>query len=99
MREDLKQLYDAGITNCRFSGRLQQWTRGGTVALDQIQSPIGEFEHLWCKEENWYGPKSPPGLIVEFIGKIEPYYKGSGILDFGLIDCVVVRVLGRGRKL
>ena len=95
MREDLKQLYDAGITNCRFSGRLQQWTRGGMVVLDQIQSPIGEFEHIWVREENWSGPKSPPGMIVEFMGEIKIYFKGSGILDFGLINCVVVRVLKR----
>ena len=98
MREDLKQLYDAGITNCRFSGRLQQWTRGGTVALDQVQSPIGEFEHCWIKEANWFGPKAPPGLIVEWMGVIDPYYKGNGTLDFGLKDCVVVRVLGRNRR-
>lgn len=93
MRDDLAQLYEAGIRKGRFSGRLQQWTRSGMVALDQVQSPIGEFEHLWIKERYWTGPKAPPGMIVEFMGEITPYYKGAGEPDYGLINCTVVRVL------
>lgn len=95
MRDDLAQLYEAGIRRGRFSGRLQQWTRDGLVVLDQVQSPIGEFEHVYVKEKFWVGPKAPPGLVVEFMGEIKPYTKGAGEPDYGLVDCVVVRVLRR----
>lgn len=95
MRDDLAQLYEAGIRKGRFSGRLQIWSRRGQLALDQIQSPTGDIDHCWIKCSEWTGPKAPPGLMVEFMGEIRPYFKGNGILEYGLFDCTVVRVLRR----
>jgi hypothetical protein len=91
MREGLRALQKAGVLRSRFSARFSGKDRRGFIILNDVVGPIGSAEdHVWIRPENWQGPILRQGTQVEFVARIEPYWKGAGVEDYGLRE---VRVL------
>jgi hypothetical protein len=92
MREDLAQLYEAGISRIKFTAYIQLWSRRGLIALENVESPTGVSSHVWVREASWRGRAPKAGFNVEFMATIYPYYKGQGDLEYGLCNCDVIRM-------
>lgn len=90
MRPELAVMRRAGITRCRFSARYQLIDRRGFIALENVQTPIGQIDHLWIRPHHWHGRIPQRGEEVQFRASIEVYWREDGSEDLGLFRLEVL---------
>ena len=91
MRRELDLLRRAGITRARFSARYGGQSPRGFTILNDVQTPVGEIEHIWIRPGHWHGPIPGMGAEVSFRAYIEPYWREDGSEDLGLFRLQVVQ--------
>ena len=90
MKKDLRNLRNAGVRRARFTAQVDARNERGAIGLHGVRSSTGYTRHVWISPGEWHGPLPQKWDFVDFTAKIDQYWKGNGILDYGLFD---VRVL------
>jgi len=91
MRAELDAMRRAGMVRTRFAARFDLMDRRGFIALQDVETPIGQIDHLWIRPSNWRGPLPKHGDRVKFNASIELYWRTDGSEDLGLFRCEAIQ--------
>ncbi len=90
-RPDLDLMLEAGIKTARFSAHVAGMDEKGYIALEQVQSPIGESDHIFVHREFFDQPPAPRSDI-DFVADIYEYQQQGGRRGTGITNLRIVKV-------